>query len=210
MMANDRVCQRCGKTFSGGRFSHFCEDCLKQIKSESTYKERICVDCGRSFMGYPKSKRCPDCQHRRTLEANRRRNKTGTKRPLGSIDKCAVCGKEYVVNSGGQKYCPACAETGLKMWEKENKPKAARMRYGDRKIREKEMIANQKKICRYCLAEFSTSTKNKQYCSEYCKKMSRDINSAIYKQKIGKRNDISSLYKKREEYRDKKRKEVSG
>ena len=45
------------------------------------------------------------------VEADARKRKKGRKaaRPLGGIDKCTVCGKEYVVKSGRQKYCPDCA-----------------------------------------------------------------------------------------------------
>lgn len=74
-------------------------------------KDRICRQCGRSFSGGPRAWYCPECRYvRRKASAERYRAK-GRKadRPLGSIDRCVVCGKDYTVKSARQKYCPDCA-----------------------------------------------------------------------------------------------------
>lgn len=74
-------------------------------------KDRTCRQCGRTFPGGPRAWYCPDCRHLRALEFAARRRSKGNipERPLGSIDYCVVCGKEYVVNSARQKYCKDCA-----------------------------------------------------------------------------------------------------
>ena len=74
-------------------------------------KPRICRQCGAVFDGGPRAWYCPACRLVRSREADARKRKKGRKaaRPLGGIDKCTVCGKEYVVKSGRQKYCPDCA-----------------------------------------------------------------------------------------------------
>ena len=70
---------------------------------------RICRQCGVGFLGGPHAWYCPDCRIQRQREAELRHKKNGTKRPLGSIDTCQRCGKEYVVTGVNQKYCPECA-----------------------------------------------------------------------------------------------------
>ena len=55
-------------------------------------------------MGGPRAFYCPNCRRIRQREANERaRKRGGATRPIGSIDKCKLCGAEYVVNSGRQK-----------------------------------------------------------------------------------------------------------
>ena len=77
-------------------------------------KDRICRQCGCTFPGGPRAWYCPNCRLDRQREANRRIKKNGAMRPLGSTDYCTVCGKIYVVNSGHQKYCPACAPDAIR------------------------------------------------------------------------------------------------
>lgn len=69
-----------------------------------------CKQCGRSFPGGPRAWYCPDCRYERRLERGRERKKHGAKRPIGSVDMCVICGNEYVVRGGNQKYCPECAK----------------------------------------------------------------------------------------------------
>ena len=67
-------------------------------------RDRICRQCGMSFYGGPRAWYCPSCRTERARERNR--NFVAAARPIGSTDKCAVCGKEYIVKAGRQKYCP--------------------------------------------------------------------------------------------------------
>lgn len=77
----------------------------------SVVKDRICRACGATFLGGPRAWYCPVCRQERGKEAAKRFRQKGrvADRPLGSTDKCVRCGKEYVVNSARQKYCPDCA-----------------------------------------------------------------------------------------------------
>ena len=74
-------------------------------------KTRTCRQCGASFDGGPRAWYCPTCRAERKREATARYRGKGRKadRPIGSTDKCVVCGTEYVVKCARQKYCPGCA-----------------------------------------------------------------------------------------------------
>lgn len=71
-------------------------------------KDRTCRQCWAVFRGGPRAWYCPACRSVRAKEAQRRLQEDGTSRTMGSIDHCTVCGKEYVVLSARQKYCPDC------------------------------------------------------------------------------------------------------
>lgn len=102
-------CKYCGKDFVPTRKGQAaCEDCLAAARS-TTIRPRTCRACGTTFDGGPRAWYCPSCRAERQKESSRRARKEGTKRPLGSIDHCVICGKEYVVNSARQRYCPDCA-----------------------------------------------------------------------------------------------------
>jgi hypothetical protein len=38
----------------------------------------------------------------------------GLVRPLGSMDKCVICGRDYVVTGSPQRYCPDCAPDAIR------------------------------------------------------------------------------------------------
>lgn len=94
-------------------------------------KPRTCRECGAVFEGGPRAWYCPECRANRKKDAEKRYRAKGRKadRPLGSTDKCTVCGKEYVVNSARQKYCPECAYDAVRevdrpasrAWNREHK-----------------------------------------------------------------------------------------
>lgn len=73
----------------------------------SIYK-RKCQECGKEFDGGPRAWYCPDCREIRRIERERKYHIYGNNRKLGDIDYCQNCGKEYIICSGLQKYCPAC------------------------------------------------------------------------------------------------------
>lgn len=99
------ACQVCGEPFYGSRDFHYCPACARGKKLDTVIRIRSCQDCGIEFYGGPRAKRCLDCAYKAQQAANRQHKKAGTKRPLGSIDRCVICGQEYVVASGRQKYC---------------------------------------------------------------------------------------------------------
>ena len=206
-MKNDkkvsRICQRCGKPFNGTKYSHYCSDCLKKIKSESTYKERVCIDCGRTFMGGPTSKRCPDCQREKNRERDILHKKYGAKRPIGSTDKCIICGKEYIVKSGTQKYCSTvCAKVGLEHYNSTYKSQKVRENIDIHKKREKELNNNQLCVCKYCGRPFKTSIKLRSYCSDYCSKKADKIQYAVHDEKRGISRKLQKLLDERTAYRN--------
>lgn len=108
-----RICKYCGKTYEGDPASSTCPECVEKNK-RTTIRQRVCSVCGATFMAGPSSKFCSVCLAERKREQAERRKKNGTARPLGSIDKCLACGKDYVVKGGKQKYCPDCAEREIR------------------------------------------------------------------------------------------------
>ena len=77
-------------------------------------KDRVCTVCGAVFQGGPKALYCPPCRLEINQERNRQYKRDGSRRKLGSIDHCTVCGAEYIVESGTQKYCPNCAPDAIR------------------------------------------------------------------------------------------------
>lgn len=115
---SNHVCKRCGTPIPYDRYRVYCDACTRLNKQESLRRERVCMDCGKQFVGYPKSKRCPECQaeaDKRNDAESRRRKAAGKSRRIGERYKCKICGKEYMLASGGQLYCPDCADLGVKV-----------------------------------------------------------------------------------------------
>lgn len=108
-----RICKYCNKEYDGDPGSSACPECAEHVK-KSVMRIRVCRECGREFLGGPRAWYCPECRAERQRETNARCKRSGAQRPLGSVDKCAVCGKEYVVKSGLQKYCPECAREAVR------------------------------------------------------------------------------------------------
>lgn len=166
-----KVCKKCGKTFqaeTGRSERYLCEECYMQAKKDSVYRERVCQICGSHFMGYPRSMFCPECSQKRKKEQKRRYNSQKSARPLGSIDRCEICGKEYIVKSGLQKYCPDCAEKTI------NENISARKKeYND--INKERLYAHKEKmringhVCVICGKIFDSDTATVT-CSPECGK----------------------------------------
>jgi uncharacterized Zn ribbon protein/predicted nucleic acid-binding Zn ribbon protein len=108
-----RICRKCRREYDGDSGSTLCPSCVEEGK-KTTIRDRICRECGASFPGGPRAWYCPDCRKERRRQQNRDFQRRGTARPLGSIDLCAICGSEYTVTSGRQRYCPACAPEAVK------------------------------------------------------------------------------------------------
>ena len=78
---------------------------------------RTCRECGRAFPGGPRAWYCPVCRAERRRVTGRNykaRRRKGLVRQLGSVDRCAVCGRNYVVSGPNQRYCPDCAACAVK------------------------------------------------------------------------------------------------
>lgn len=139
-------------------------------------QQRICQQCGRSFEGGPRAYYCPSCRAERQREQNaefQRRKRKGNYRPLGSIDKCEQCGKDYVVEGGQQRFCPDCQPIHAKEYDRET----AIEFYHNNKDRINP-VRNQRrrkgpKTCVICGKEFTTNTRAIT-CSPECRR--KDIN----------------------------------
>lgn len=191
----------CGKSFSGSTDCHYCPECAKQKKLDTVVKIRICQECGAEFYGGPRARRCPDCAYKERRKTSRQQKKTGGKRRIGSIDVCEVCGAEYIVNSGRQKYCSDdCQRKAVLEWQREHKKGYSKQSGQDVKKQERRGAA--KKICVYCLRTFA-SDKPTNLCSDYCRSEQKKLNQCIADIKRGLNRDLKKYEERRLEYREK-------
>ena len=132
-----------------------------------------CIDCGIEINRPIKCIRCEKCQREINRIRTNIRNRRGAVRPLGSIDECKYCGKEYVVKSGTQKYCKDCAKQAIR--ESVNASKrayAAKDRADPEKyaeIRRGRQSLGIDRVCPICGKPFKTKT-IAVYCSDECRK----------------------------------------
>ena len=77
-------------------------------------RPRTCLTCGAAFPGGPRARYCPTCRAERQKTRERKYQASGYSRHLGDIDNCVICGGEYVIRSGLQKYCPKCAPDAVR------------------------------------------------------------------------------------------------
>lgn len=108
-----KTCKYCGKEYNGDPGSSCCPDCAAEQRKTSV-RLRVCTVCGTTFLGGPAARYCPTCRAQRRRENDRRYKRNGSVRKLGSVDICKVCGGEYVVANGKQKYCPKCAPEAIR------------------------------------------------------------------------------------------------
>lgn len=202
---HEKICQNCGKVYWGLEGKYFCDDCAKKLKAERTKQEKICTDCGRTFTGGPKSFRCPDCQRKINDRRRQACKYYGAERPLGSTDKCIVCGKEYVVEAGAQKYCSTkCKLIGLDQYSKRRTENIEQ-----KKRRKAEMRANQLYVCQYCKRPFSPvvlsgmKRASHLYCSSYCRKEQKKIQLCVADIKRGQNRDLQKYIDARNRYKEK-------
>lgn len=139
-------------------------------------------------------------------EGEKKLYSNGPARPLGSIDVCQMCGKEYTVVSGRQKYCPGCRRDANLAWQRvhsagyHKRPEVSQARQARRKER--------RKVCVYCQLPFwDSSTSN--LCSDYCREKHWQILRYQAEIRRGKNANIKALEKSRQEYRDKVKKDIS-
>lgn len=103
-------------------------------------KPKTCATCGVGFSGGSVAIYCPACRAERIRDRDRKRNSQHREkaRKIGSTDLCVVCGVEYVVKSGMQKYCPTCQITETKKCWQESFIR----QYHGNPVRRQEMLDN--------------------------------------------------------------------
>lgn len=199
MHRTKRACQVCGKPFDGSKDSHYCQTCARVKKLETVVRIRICQDCGVEFSGGPRARRCPACRYKAQQETSRKHKQNGAKRPLGSIDKCVICGGEYTVVSGRQKYCSeACQRKGVLEWQRAHKKGYDKA--SGQNVKKQDRRKQTEKICVYCLKPF-VSHKSTNVCSDYCQSEQRKIIQCISDLKRGYKRNYNSYIDKRNRYR---------
>lgn len=109
-----RVCRDCGESYRPqSRYQKLCPACRAKARDKSVVLPRQCRQCGITFDGGPRAWYCPACRADRKKAADRRQKRYGPARSLGSVDQCIVCGGDYVIMSGTQRYCPQCAPAAV-------------------------------------------------------------------------------------------------
>lgn len=193
-----RLCKKCGGGFYGNSDSLYCQSCVGVIRAD-VVRTRACIDCGASFDGGPRAMRCPKCRVAEEKRINKLHKKSGSKRKLGSIDICQICGTEYIVKSGRQKYCPGCRREASLQWQREHKKEYNKKPEVIKARRERR--SSRQKICVYCLLPFwDSSTSN--CCSDYCRAQNKKIKEYQADIKRGHKCSIESLLRARDEYRE--------
>ena len=184
----DIKCKNCGKIFfPNGREKYLCDDCAAESKRKSVVRERICKICGTSFMGYPRSFFCPECSKKRKKQQKKIYNQRNPERPLGSVDTCKLCGKQYIANSGMQKYCPECSKEQVQNNIRDHKRKYMAIPKNKEKNNTlKSETRGKRYICAVCGNEFEKHT-TEVTCSPECRKEYMRIKQNIADIKRGKR-----------------------
>lgn len=185
-----KKCSKCGKLFNTEKNEQtLCDDCVAAGRA-TTIRPRTCRECGVTFDGGPRAWYCPSCRAVRQKEAAARYRKNGVDRPLGSIDHCTVCGKEYVVKSGRQRYCPECADDAVRQqdrmasrrWNAENnfyKKRSQQPRSGQ-------------KVCVICGKPISPGTP-RITCSDECDRLRLKWNRGNADLRRGKQSSLSAV-----------------
>ena len=186
-------CKRCGKIIEATGEQAYCKECRNIIKAESVMRTRICKECRIEFTGGPRASYCPECRKERQKKADRERKKRKTSaRPIGSIDTCEICGKEYIVSSGRQKYCKECAENAVKEKVRAHKKIYMQERREINEERKKDRKEN-RKICLICGRAFQAET-NTVTCSKDCAEKLKKIRQEETDIRRGKRKSPAGGY----------------
>ncbi|MBO4930897.1 MAG: hypothetical protein J6I42_01830 [Clostridia bacterium] len=167
-----RVCLKCGVEYEGESYSTLCKKCAAESKS-SVVRLRTCIQCEKSFPGYPRSRFCPECSAARKkvlAKAARERQKNGTVRKIGSTDICTVCGKEYTVTGGLQKYCPECAPEAIAAVDRAQGREWASQNMDYAKRTHDRQTATAYIKCAVCGKEFQPNEGAPVTCSAECAK----------------------------------------
>lgn len=180
-------CKRCGRDFQAAKtWNYFCPECAAEEKRETVIRPRTCRQCGTVFPGGPRAWYCPECRQERRRAGDRESKRRGAaRRPIGSKDVCVRCGKEYVVSSGRQMYCPDCADAAVR--EKERARKADYYRENQDKFSaRKRELARDAKVCAVCGQTFS-GRGSSVTCSDACAGKYRHMQQLAADVKRGRR-----------------------
>lgn len=194
-----KACQECGAMYYGSPDCHYCPDCARKKKLDTVVRIRVCQDCGAKFFGGPRAKRCPPCADAATKIARKIRGNRPASRPLGSVDVCKMCGKEYIVNGGRQMYCPDCARAASLAWQREHKKGYNKISGQD--IKKQERRKAQQKICIYCQRKFKSSDPT-NLCSPHCKIEHKRLQMSLYDIKRRGKSGYDRLVDLRRQYRE--------
>ncbi len=184
-----RKCKVCGVEFSAAKAQRMCPTCRSQARGATVVLPRTCVQCGAVFPGGPRASYCPSCRDERSKAHKReyqRRKVAGTVRPIGSKDICEVCGKEYIVDGGNQRYCPACAPEAVRAKVLPGKRAWAADRRDDLIDRAAALKADSA-VCAYCGKTY-TPTSASVTCSEACAMEHARIVQGVADYNRGRRN----------------------
>lgn len=183
-----RICKNCGNVFEkpSGSSAYLCAECSQKSKDNNLIRECTCKMCGITFIGHPSSRYCPECSEERKKQLRKIRNQKKPDRPLGSMDICQACGKEYIVKSGRQKYCPECAEEQIAKNIKAHK-KEYRIKNQDKIREQKKNHLGQRYVCVICGKEFEKHNTTVT-CSSACFKEYKRIKQNEADIRRGKRN----------------------
>lgn len=185
-----RICNQCGVEFQGQGEQRLCPACRRNARKATVIRPRICVSCGCTFDGGPRASYCPECRIERnkiTKGEYQRRKAAGRTRPLGSVDICAVCGKEYVVNSGLQRYCPECAQEAVRQATLPQKRQRAIEHREETTARKAELKTNSA-VCAYCGKQYTPHGPSVT-CGPKCAREYKRIAQGIADYKRGKRKE---------------------
>lgn len=174
-----RVCKTCGITFEGAYDALKCPECTKRfITKDNIIRDRTCIICGAKFKGGPRALYCEKCKKdvkKERDKACKARQKAGKTRKLGSKALCEVCGKEYVVKAGTQKYCENCAYEAVRKIDREQSKMWNAANTSPEKRRKERQAAAADLICVVCGKKFHPNPRRATAttCSKECSKILR-------------------------------------
>ena len=180
-----RICLVCGAALPKGRRKYCSPACARRAERQSPHVstgrsnvnpdmmwDTRCIDCGAPIRVHIKTIRCPDCQRAADRQCAQAQRRSGPARPIGSTDRCVICGEEYVVASGLQKYCKACAATATRASVRARHRQNERQRRADpvkgQAVRESKRIVPSPRSCQVCGSLFYSGTPS-IYCSDQCR-----------------------------------------
>lgn len=162
-----KSCKRCGRPFEpASKYTYLCPECHAQAKASGVISKHTCRQCGVSFQGGPRAWYCPNCRQERRRARERGYQRNGSLRKLGSTDLCIRCGKEYIVVSGRQKYCPFCAGEAINETVRQHKRQYAAER-SEQMAQYKKDMARNRHVCVVCGTVFDADVPTVT-CSPAC------------------------------------------
>lgn len=185
-----RLCKYCGAEYSGDPGSAACPDCVAKLRS-TTIRPRVCRACGVTFPGGPRAWYCPSCRAERQRAhdlAYKRRAKAGTARKIGSEDICEICGGAYVVTSGLQRYCPACAPDAIREIDRQQSIAWNRANITPEQRRAERQASSAPMLCAVCGKPFVPDSSG-HTCSKECKAAYAKMRAAAWERENRERRN---------------------